>query len=145
MNSQPHRRFETKMTVKVATYDIDFAGHVSNIVYFRWLEDLLLQLLEENFPLEELMSQGYMPILASSSIEYKRAIKLFHRPVGHMWIERLGAASMYFVGEFLVDGAVTTRASHIGLFVDTVSQKPVKLPAQIVEKFASYTKDKALI
>lgn len=44
------RRFETTMAVKVATYDIDYANHVSNIVYFRWLEDLRLQLLEENFP-----------------------------------------------------------------------------------------------
>ncbi len=137
---QLHRRFETKMAIRVATYDIDYANHVSNIVYFRWLEDLRLQLLEENFPLEELMSQGYMPVLASSSIEYKKAVKLFDRPVGHMWIERLGAASMYFVGEFLVDGQVTTKASHIGLFVDTVSQKPVKIPAQIVEKFANYSK-----
>jgi len=139
MNSfQVHRRFETKMTIRVATYDIDYANHVSNIVYFRWLEDLRLQLLEENFPLEELMSQGYMPVLASSSIEYKKAVRLFDRPVGHMWIERLGAASMYFVGEFLVDGQVTTKASHIGLFVDSKTQKPVKIPAQIVEKFANY-------
>jgi len=48
MNSfQVHRRFETKMTIRVATYDIDYANHVSNIVYFRWLEDLRLQLLEK--------------------------------------------------------------------------------------------------
>ncbi len=134
------RRFETEMTVKVATYDIDYAGHVSNIVYFRWLEDLRLQLLEENFPLEDLMAEGYMPILASSSIEYKRAIKLFDRPVGHMWIEKLGAASMFFAGEFRVNGELTTRAGHVGLFVDTTSQKPLKLPKQIVEKFNNYQK-----
>ncbi len=134
------RRFETTMAVKVATYDIDYANHVSNIVYFRWLEDLRLQLLEENFPLEDLMAEGFMPILASSSIEYKRAIKLFDKPIGHMWIEKLGAASMQFMGEFRVDGILTTKASHIGLFVDAVTQKPVKLPKQIVLKFENYNK-----
>ncbi|MBP9092380.1 acyl-CoA thioesterase [bacterium] len=141
MNStEVGRRFETTMVVKVATYDIDYANHVSNIVYFRWLEDLRLQLLEENFPLADLMAEGYMPILASSSIEYKRAIKLFDKPIGHMWIEKLGAATMQFRGEFRVDGVLTTKASHVGLFVDAVRQKPVKLPKQIVSRFENYNK-----
>ena len=30
----------------IRTYDIDFAGIVSNIVFIRWLEDLRLALLE---------------------------------------------------------------------------------------------------
>jgi len=36
--------------IKVATYDIDFAGIVSNISYIRWLEDLRLAWLEKYFP-----------------------------------------------------------------------------------------------
>lgn len=140
MSNNILRPFETQMPVKVATYDIDYAGHVSNIVYFRWLEDLRLQLLEENFPLDELMNDGFMPILASSAIEYKRAIKLFDRPIGHMWIEKLGGATMHFHGEFRVDGNLMTRASHVGLFVDTTTQKPLKLPRQIVTRFSDYLK-----
>ncbi len=141
MNStEPSRRFETTMAVKVATYDIDYANHVSNIVYFRWLEDMRLQLLEENFPLEELMTAGYMPILASSSIEYKKAIKLFDKPIGHMWIEKIGAATMHFIGEFRVDGQLMTKAGHVGLFIDPVTQKPVRLPKDIVAKFENYNK-----
>ena len=141
MNSSKQvRPFETTKVIKVATYDIDYANHVSNIVYFRWLEDLRLQLLEENFPLDELMAAGFMPILASSSIEYKRAIKLFDKPVGHMWIEKLGAASMQFMGEFRVGGELMTKASHVGLFIDPVTQKPVRLPKDIVSKFVNYNK-----
>lgn len=134
--------FETSMPVKVATYDIDYAGHVSNIVYFRWLEDLRLQLLEENFPLESLMAEGFMPILAASSIEYKKPVKLFDSPVGFMWIEKLGAASMHFRGEFRVNGEVTTVATHVGLFVDTQTQKPRRLPPIIVSKFAQWQKER---
>ena len=134
--------FETSLPVKVATYDIDYAGHVSNIVYFRWLEDLRLQLLEENFPLEVLMADGYMPILAASTIEYKRPVKLFDNPVGYMWIEKVGAASMHFRGEFRVDGVVTTIATHVGLFIDAQTQKPRRLPPIIANNFQSWQREK---
>jgi acyl-CoA thioester hydrolase len=48
----------TELTFTVKTYDIDFAGHVSNIVYIRWLEDLRFALLDEYFPLEPSMKEG---------------------------------------------------------------------------------------
>ena len=70
-----------QMKIKVRTYDIDSAGHVSNIVYFRWLEDLRLQLFEEYFSLRSFVEKGYTPVLAASSIEYKRPIKLFDEPI----------------------------------------------------------------
>lgn len=134
--------FQTSMPVKVATYDIDYAGHVSNIVYFRWLEDLRLKLLEENFPLEVLMNEGYMPILAASTIEYKRPVKLFDNPSGFMWIEKLGSATMHFRGEFRVAEQVTTIATHVGLFIDPVSHKPKRLPPVIVRAFAQAESEK---
>ena len=132
------RAFEVLKQIKVSTYDIDYAGHVSNISYFRWLEDMRLLLLDEHFPLQGLMAQGYMPVLAASSIEYKIAINLFDRPEGHMWIEKIGPASMHFAGEILVNGAVTTLAAHVGVFVNPRSKKPVRLPRLLVEKFENY-------
>ena len=35
----------------IRTYDIDFAGIVSNIVFIRWLEDLRLGLMDQAYPL----------------------------------------------------------------------------------------------
>jgi acyl-CoA thioester hydrolase len=37
--------FEVALDLPIKTYDIDFAGIVSNIVYIRWLEDLRLKIL----------------------------------------------------------------------------------------------------
>jgi len=39
--TDPSRIVERAIEIK--TYDIDFAGIVSNIVYVRWLEDLALR------------------------------------------------------------------------------------------------------
>jgi acyl-CoA thioester hydrolase len=119
----------------VATYDIDFAGHVSNIAYFRWLEDMRLKIFEQHFPLEFFMRDGLAPVLVSTSIEYKRAIKLFDKPVGYMWVSEMGNASLTIEAELLVENRVTTTARHVGVFIDLDRGRPVRLPAICMEKF----------
>ncbi|MBI2810003.1 MAG: acyl-CoA thioesterase [Candidatus Melainabacteria bacterium] len=124
-----------QMKIKVRTYDIDSAGHVSNIVYFRWLEDLRLQLFEEHFSFQSFVEQGYTPVIAASSIEYKRAIKLFDEPVGHMYLSEIRAASIKFYGEIYVGEQLTTRATHTGVFVDIDTMRPRRTPTALIEKF----------
>lgn len=128
------RLFEIKREISVKTYDIDFAGHVSNIVYLRWMEDLRLAIFDEYFPLAGLMQDGYLPIITESRIQYKKAVDLFDKPVGHMWIARMKAASFDFEGEILVDGEVTTRAYHTGVFISSKTMRPVRVPQIIKDK-----------
>lgn len=137
--STARRCFEITKNISIYTYDIDYAGHVSNIVYFRWLEEMRYQLFEENFPMKGFVDQGLMPIIASSSIEYKRSITLFDKPIGHMWLDEVRPASVVFRGEIKLNGEVTTVASHIGLFVNRQTMKPVRLPRLIADKYRSLT------
>ena len=123
------------MKIKVRTYDIDSAGHVSNIVYFRWLEDMRLQLFEEHFSLQSFIEQGYTPVIAASSIEYKRAIKLFDAPVGHMCLTEIRPASIRFHGEIYVGDQLTTTANHTGVFVNIETMRPRRTPAALVQIF----------
>jgi acyl-CoA thioester hydrolase len=74
MNQKP---LEVTLNFPVKTYDIDFAGIVSNIVYIRWLEDLRLKMFESHFPIEKLMSKGYCPTVNSTEIKYQRKLKIF--------------------------------------------------------------------
>jgi acyl-CoA thioester hydrolase len=136
--TRPKHCFETKLDIRVGTYDIDYAGHVSNQVYLRWCEDLRLQLLEENFPLEGLMADGYMPILISSEVRYHKAVKLFDRPTGYMWLEKLGPATMEFAGEFRVGDAVATTVKHTGVFVNAKTMKPTRIPAKIAQMYKEW-------
>jgi acyl-CoA thioester hydrolase len=124
-----------QMKIKVRTYDIDSAGHVSNIVYFRWLEDLRLQLFEEYFSLRSFVEKGYTPVLAASSIEYKRPIKLFDEPIGHMYLTEIRPASIKFYGEIYVGEILMTTATHTGVFVDIQSMRPRRTPVELVEIF----------
>jgi acyl-CoA thioester hydrolase len=82
--------FEIEIPLSIQTYDIDFAGIVSNIVYIRWLEDIRLKILEAYLPLDNLMAKGYCPTLASTQIEYKQALRLFDRPTAKTWLANIG-------------------------------------------------------
>ena len=111
------RIFEITREIYIGTYDIDFAGHVSNIVYLRWLEDMRLMVFDKYFPLQPIMDDNKIyPVLASTKIDYKRPVKLFSKPLGTMWISKLGSASMTFTGQIEVDGEICTTAEHVGVF-----------------------------
>lgn len=119
---------EVNLELPVKTYDIDFAGIVSNIVYLRWLEDLRLQILDTHLPLEQLMARGYCPIIASSQIEYKRAIRMFDRPIGKMWVNKLERSRCILQAEILVGDRLVTKATQVGFFINLNTMRPMAIP-----------------
>jgi acyl-CoA thioester hydrolase len=128
--------FLVELNLPVRTYDIDFAGLVSNIVYIRWLEDLRLQILAEYLPLEQQLAQGYGPVLASTHIEYKLPLRLFDQPLGRMWLDNLGRTSWTVKAEiFLANGQVAAVATQAGVFVDYTTMRPVSVPTEFRAQF----------
>jgi YbgC/YbaW family acyl-CoA thioester hydrolase len=134
-NTESRDRLFIDHDIDVRTYDIDYNDHVSNIRYFYWLEEMRNVLFEKYFPLEEFINQGLSPIIASTHIEYKRAIKLFDKPKARMWISEIGSASLTIECEITVAGQLTTTARHVGVFVEFSTGKPVRLPAVCKQKF----------
>lgn len=123
------------LPIRVQTYDIDFAGHVNNGVYVRWLEDLRMELLRRYYPIQDLVASGTYPVLHSTHIIYKRSIVLTDEPVAHMWCNELGRATLRLEAEFLVDGAVCAHAMQRGILVKIGTTQPVRVPQRLVEAF----------
>lgn len=120
------------LPIPVRTYDIDFVGFVSNIVYVRWLEDLRLQMLAEYFPLDTAMqAQGIAPVLLRTEIDYKRAIRLFDAVQGRMWLAEAGRVRQELAAEFTVDGQLHAVARQTTCFIDLASGRPVPTPQAI--------------
>jgi acyl-CoA thioester hydrolase len=71
------RPLEIQVPLAVKTYDIDFGGVVSNIVYVRWLEDLRMEMLTHYLPLDEILNDGLVPLIVQTKVDYKKSIKLF--------------------------------------------------------------------
>ncbi|MBD2432426.1 MULTISPECIES: acyl-CoA thioesterase [Fischerella] len=132
------RPLEVELTIPVRTYDIDFVGIVSNIVYIRWLEDLRLKCLDEYLPLAQQIECGYAPILAGTEIDYKRPIKLADQVIGRLWLSNLGRLKWTVEAEFLCNQELAATATQKGAFVNLQNGRPIPIPEELQQKYFEY-------
>jgi acyl-CoA thioester hydrolase len=135
MKQQP---FEVALDLPIKTYDIDFAGIVSNIVYIRWLEDLRLKMLESYLPLEQLMAREHCPIINSTEIQYKKALRMFDRPVGKMWMSQLGRSRCTLQAEIFLGQEIAATATQVGFFMSLESMRPIAMPEELKHIYTEY-------
>jgi len=129
------RPLYVSLPFRVQTYDVDWAAHVNNGVYVRWLEDLRLELLEVYCPMKHLLDQGIAPILARTEIDYLRSIELFDAPVGHLWCDEMGRATMRLRAEIRVNDTVCCRARQRGILLRYGTTRPARIPDEMREAF----------
>ena len=137
-NEKLCRPLEVKIRIPVRTYDIDFAGIFSNIVYIKWLEDLRLKFLDEYLPLDKEIERGSVPIVSKTEIEYKRPIKLFESVIGRLWIGDLGRIKYTLKFEIISNNNIAATATQIGTFISVDRSRPVKIPEELLQKYTQY-------
>ncbi|MEH2291314.1 acyl-CoA thioesterase [Nostoc sp.] len=141
VNNNLHRPLEVVLAIPVKTYDIDFMGIVSNIVYIRWLEDLRLKFLDEHWQLNQQIELGYTPILAGTEIEYKRPIKIIDRVIGRLWLSSLGRLKWTVQAEILSNNELAAVASQKGGFVSMQNNRLVPIPEELQKKYLQYQQE----
>lgn len=117
----------------VKTYDIDFAGIVSNLVYVRWLEDLRLALLARSYPLAQMVADGLGPVLLETHITYRDVLTIHDNPEGRMSVESMGRVQWTVAAEFVTpnSGRVHATARQTGLFIRLDTRRPVRIPERL--------------
>jgi len=120
-----------ELPLPVQTYDIDFAGIVSNIVFVRWLEDLRLGLMNEAYPLVQALADDVAPILTATRIAYRRPVTIADNLLGRMRVAGLGRVRWRLAAEFIVAGAVHAEAEQEGLFMRLSTRRPIAIPEPI--------------
>lgn len=130
--------FEVEIHLPVRTYDIDFAGVVNNIVYVRWLEDLRLEMLAHHFPLDEQLKNGIAPVIVQTKIDYKQPIRISDTPSGKMWIRTMESLRWTVNAAICVNGKVAALGEQVGIFVDLQSNKPIRMPEGLKQKYREF-------
>ena len=138
MPPDDRRPLHVEISFRPKTYDIDFAGHVSNIVYIRWLEDLRMMVLDTYLPLNTLMERGIAPVVMRTTIDYKRPVKLFDSVTGMMWASEMGNVKGTLSAEFTVNGSVVASSEQIGVFVRMDSGRAVPFPEEFRRQFDAF-------
>jgi acyl-CoA thioester hydrolase len=123
------------MDLVVRMYDIDFNGHVSNIVYIRWLEDLRMVGFEKIVPLKSCLERGQVPVLIRTDIRYRRPVKMFDEPKGRIWVTGYTKTTFTLEAEILIKGERCADATQTGVFVNDRTGKLIRLPQAIIERF----------
>lgn len=127
----------------IFTYQIDFAGHVNNGVYFQWLEEARQLLLAQvGLPIPQLLEGGIIPIIASFTIEYKYPLYLHNTMHLEMWCGEVGYASVLIVGEIFNEGrTLVAKAAQKALFLDAQTRKPKRFTPEQRAQFLLYKED----
>jgi len=125
------RPYKVRRDFRVMTYDVDFAGIMSNQVYQRWLEDLRTDMLSQFADIGELMREGTVPVLAHMEIDFKRPARLMDTVRGEIWVEELMGPRWALRSEFRIGDKVIARAFQWGMFVDTADFRPMDAPPSI--------------
>jgi len=123
---------QIQRSFSVMTYDIDFAGVVSNITYIRWLEDLRNYFAEQILSLGEAFKRGIVPALMRTEIDYVTPVRFPDIVEGRMWLAETGSAKWSLGAEFTSqsNSIITARAKQSGVFVSLTTLRPVRLPEE---------------
>ena len=125
-----------EIPLAVATYDIDFAGTVGNIVFVRWLEDLRLALMAEAYPIARALAEDVAPMLLETKIRYAKPVQIGDALRGRMWVTAMERVRWRVAAEFRVGDTVHAHAEQEGIFFKLSTRRPVAPPEPLKARFA---------
>jgi len=128
-------KYKTSINFEIKTYEIDVAGHVNNIVYVKWLEDLRFKLFNQILPIDRLLYLDLYPVVTSTKIAYKKQLKLSDKPLGLIWIENIQHDMMVLKYNFMKGKVICSFAEQkcvlINLKKDIMDKEKLKSLAGI--------------
>ena len=130
-----------ELDLEIFTFDIDFAGHVSNIAYIRWLEIGRLRLLADaGLPVTDLLARDLAPVLTRTEIDYRWPLRLGDPVHLSLWMEELRAVSATLRFLITSNGRTVATARQAGLFVRATSGRPHRLPPEVRARFEPWVR-----
>lgn len=118
--------------------DVDALGHVNNIVYVRWVQDVAVAHSDAcGWGLEAYQREGAVFVVRRHEVEYLRPAFEGDRLLLKTWVADWKGASSWRETRIVraADGQEVVKARTLWAFVDTKSGRPRRIPAAIVEDF----------
>ena len=127
-------RFAITITPEPA--DIDELGHVSNLVYLRWvLEVAMAHSRALGWDFAQYRDLGAAFMVRRHEIDYIAQVTLGQTLVAETWVDSWRQASCIRKTELLRDGAVVARAATTWAMIGLVSGRPQRIPDALTAVF----------
>lgn len=126
-------RFE--QTIDVQPQDIDEQGHVNNVVYVRWVQDVAGAHWTRATTAAERATLAW--VVLRHEIDYKLPARLGDRVIARTWVGENTAATYERHVELLraADGRVLARARSLWCPVDPKTGRPRRMDPALNERF----------
>lgn len=127
-------RFRFPITATEA--DIDGLGHVSNLVYLRWvLEAATAHSIARGWGLAEYQALGNVWVVRRHELDYLGQVTVGQSLIAETWVEGWRAASCIRRTELTRDDQVVARAATTWAFMSITSGRPQRIPEQLRSAF----------
>lgn len=133
MSTPTPRRHERVYPVTAS--DIDDQGHVNNLVYLRWIQDVAIDHWATAARPEDQTSTRW--VVVRHEIDYLKPALAGDQVVARTWVERWrGATSERHTElERLGDGLLLARGRTVWCALDAASRRPKRVPPEMSEPF----------
>jgi acyl-CoA thioester hydrolase len=135
-----HRRDRYVLHLPITTRwnDYDLLGHVNNVLYNRYFEIVVLELVKRagvNW-----MKDNVVPLAAEVCVKFLRPLTFAERVDAALRVGHLGNSSVvYEVALFMPDDDEPSAVGHfVHVFVDRGDEKPVPIPQGVRSVFEEY-------
>jgi acyl-CoA thioester hydrolase len=116
--------------------DIDLLGHVSNLVYLRWvLEAATAHSVALGWGLAEYQALGHVWVVRRHELDYLGQVTLGQELIAETWVESWRAASCIRRTDLVREGQIVARAATTWAFMSISSGRPQRIPDHLREKF----------
>jgi len=112
---------------------IDGNGHVNNVAYVQWMQDVATLHFEAMGGAKMMTAHGAVWVARSHQIEYLRPVFEGDELVMKTWIATLERVKSLRRYEFVVDGKTIARGETDWVFVDAENGRPKRIPEGMKE------------
>jgi len=125
---------------------IDALGHVNNLQYIAWMQEVAIQhSTAQGWPLERYLQEGTGWVVRAHRIEYKRPAYLGEAITLFTWVAGFSQRSSprRYLFRRDADGAVLAEAETAWVYVDLASGRPRTVPPELRDAFQVVADDEA--
>ena len=119
-----------------AAADIDDLGHVSNLVYLRWvLEAATAHSVARGWSSAEYRALGAGWVVRRHELDYLAQVTLDQQLVAETWVDSWKGASCVRKTEIFRDGVIVARAATTWAFMSFATGRPQRIADVVLDAF----------
>ena len=117
-------------TLSVLPSDIDAMGHVNNVVYVRWVQEVAEA--HWNHSASAALRAKYAWVVLRHEIDYKNPAFLHDKITGLTWVGEYSGARFDRFVKLMAEKKVLAQARTTWCLLDAKSLRPIRIPEEII-------------